>query len=182
MQNAITIHATYNLVNTLPKVMHLSHVTTIEAGKRSGYTQSAISKLAHGAANLPFENVKALLRAFPDHQEELALDIAHQFTGGITPPVANGSRLFDQSLSFAAQLMPELQQSIKALTNALDEFSGPADMIHGTDDPKEAVIQLLDVIFFGENAAIIFCHEYGFSLQELEKRREKLWMMKKYIE
>lgn len=176
----VRVHMSMSLVHTLPHTMHLRRVTATQVGRDSGYSQPAISKYRTGAAKIPLESVPSLMRAFPEQGEEILLDVAHQFSEFL-PPVMNGSAISENPLSRVVMLVPQLQQAVTAVNNSLDELSGPADSIHGADDPEEAVLQILDASFYGYNAAIAICHTFGFSMQDLANQREKYWKHNKLV-
>ncbi|GAK47753.1 Xre family transcriptional regulator [Secundilactobacillus oryzae JCM 18671] len=172
------VYRSFAVNSTLPKVMKLNHKTATAVGKGMNYTQSFISKLAHGDSNLQFEQIKSLLEQFPDQSELLVLDICHHLSGGLIPPVADGEAIKSDSEAIGRRAVRELSQAIDALAKAEDEFDTNASAVHDTTDPKEAVWQIWDAIFIGINAAICICHEYDYSLQDLALKRLKVW--KKY--
>ncbi len=149
-------------------------MTTTELAKKMAVSQTYVSKWKHDAAPIRLDYIQRLLKALPEDNEFLALDLAHGISKFI-PPVANGPKLYGISLSYASRSIVELKQAVDALVNSLDEFQGPADS--GTDgtDPQEAVKQLLDAVFVGLNATIIICRDYNYSLCNIENEREKLW-------
>ena len=174
--STITITRSYDVRQTLPRVMKLNRATTIEVGERIDYTQSYVSKLMHGKTALKFESIESLLEALPDQNEYLAMDIAYQMTG-ITPPVANGPGIKDEVGNYAHRSIRELKEAIVALMDSDDEFETPAELVKNRQDPEKAIDELLDVVFVAQNATVRMCHEYDYSLQERMARRKKVWKM-----
>jgi len=116
-----------------------------------------------------------MLRKLPDHQELLALEIANQITGGITPPVADGEAIKHDVEAMGRRSVRELSQAIDALAKAEDEFETTAPLVRNIDDPKEAVFQGMDAIFILTNACVLVAEEYGLNYQGLSKERNKKW-------
>lgn len=174
MQNVIRKKA--DVSEELKDYMKKKGIKTTDLASLMGYTQPWISKLRNGKIKLDFNEVNRLLESLPEDSEEIQLETAHQMFA-IIPPLANGTKTYGQdALHLGTRSIAELDQATKALTNSIDEFNDgeKAD----TRDPLEAVNQLADAIFIGLNAEINICHEYGFSMAELIKEREKLWRMK----
>lgn len=175
MVSKIIIHSSANVSRTLPKVMKLNRKTTIKLGNEMNFSQSYISKLAHGKAPIQFDEITNILGKLPDHQELLALEIANQITGGITPPVADGQAIKHDVEAMGRRSVRELSQAIDALAKAEDEFETSASLVRNVDDPKEAVFQGLDAIFILTNACVLIAEEYGLNYQNLAKERCKKW-------
>lgn len=173
MQN-IVINSSMNLGKTLPKVMKINRQTTTSLGNAIGYTQSYVSKVKNGKASFQFDVITALLKALPEQNELLALDIAHQITGFI-PPVATGKGIKGNSETFNNRTIRELIEAMDAMKASEDEFEKPAEMVHDLTDPDRAVSEMLDALFFGLNAVIVFSHEYDLDLCRMEQKREQIW-------
>lgn len=175
MAGSVVIHSSADIHRMLPKVMKINLKTTIQLGHEMNFSQSYISKLAHGKAPLQFDEVENILSKLPDHQELLALEIANQITGGITPPVADGEAIKHDVEAMGRRSVRELSQAIDALAKAEDEFETSALLVRNVDDPKEAVFQGLDAIFILTNTCARIVEEYGLNYQCLAKERYKKW-------
>lgn len=175
MSGSVVIHSSADIHRMLPKVMKVNLKTTIRLGKEMNFSQSYISKLAHGKVPIQFDEIENLLNKLPDHQELLALEIANQITGGITPPVADGQAIKHDVEAMGRRSVRELSQAIDALAKAEDEFETSASLVRNVDDPKEAVFQGLDATFILTNACVLIAEEYGLNYQNLAKERCKKW-------
>lgn len=158
----------------LVQTMEANNMTSTELGMLLNISQTYVSKWRHGAMPIRLDYIERMLKALPNQSEFLALDLAHGISKFI-PPVANGPKLYGMSLSYASRTIVELKEDVQALVNSLDELQGPADMINGSDDPKEAVYQTFDVVFIALNTLIMICRDYDFDIAEMEANREKVW-------
>lgn len=164
--------------NQLPKTMKLNHKTVRQLAKDVGYTDGMISKIKHGAAPMQFENVQAILEAMPKDNQFLAIEVANKFVG-ITTPVIDGDGIIKEPLSMAIKAMPELTEALSSIQNSLDEMTIPEDRLkpENFEEPGKLVNECFDAVLYLTNLIAYVCKTFGFSMQDMLKKRVKKWIM-----
>lgn len=174
----VTIVKTASDFKSLPKTMKLNRVSTNELAGRMGYTPSMVSKIKTGAAPLQFDNVKSMLEALPKDSQFLAMEAANKFIG-ITTPVIDGDGIIKEPLSMAIKTMPELTEALSSIQNSLDEMTIPEERLkpENFEDPGKLVSECFDAVLYLMNLIAYVCKTFGFSMQDMLKKRVKKWIM-----
>lgn len=173
----VVIHNGVNIMNTLPRTMKINRMSSTRLGDEMGYSQSNISKMSHGKTELQFDSVKSMLDKMPDNQF-LAMDIANRLIG-VSVPIINGNKVMKESLAMAIKAMPELNQSIDAIKESLDELTIPVDELTEKDliDPMKAINESWDVVLYLTNFIAFVSEEHHLSMQQSLNERNIKWKM-----
>ena len=159
------------------------HTTTKEVAESMEYSPSLISKFIKGHAKLDFNQAEDLIDSLPSSHDKnlLVLYIASQMTGGLTPPPLDGKRINHLSAALSSRAFVEFKQATDALTNALDEFSDDPQSVVDKSDVIECIGQAWDVYGLIPNLCIEVADQYGFQLEDIVSKREKVWHQEQLI-
>jgi len=166
----LIVNRTANISKTLAVTMQANKVTTVELGKRMGYSQPLISKLRSGKAKLQFEQIESLIESLPKQSGYLLLDVLHQVSGGLIPATVDSKYMFLNASSMENRVTVEAKQAIKAIADSMDEFGSPLSMVKDLHDPEEAFNQLYDLIKYGLMLELIIGDYFDWDTAEIQER------------
>ncbi len=151
-------------------------LNTTELAHTLGVTQSLISKIRTNKATFHFDDLPNLFNSVEGcvGVDEFKIEMLHQFTNGFVPPLPDYQNVSTDLTSLSSRVMEEMQQSIAALHDALDEFSDPSSSttLDNIQDPEQAFKQLYDVVRYALALMAIITNNYQLGWTDVAQQRE----------